>query len=372
MFVFVLAATALVALALAFVLPTLWTTARRSAITMLLAFPLGAAGLYALFGTPDALDPAQREAPETIEASIFQLEQRLQREPDNIEAWVLLGRTRKNQGREADNLGDLPTATRHYMDAVQAMRRARDLAPEEVDLQVEMAEALLLADVDRRFGPEATGLLDLVLARVPNHERALWLRGIAAVQAGDAATAVARWETLLPMVQGADVDDLRAQIASARASAGMPPMAPELAGTPSAGTPSAELAPGTTGTITVQIDADPAMIAALPPQAVLFVTAYNADAAGPPVAVKRLQGVTLPLTVTLSDADQFMPTAKLSATARLRVSARFARSGTVEPDAGDLVATPVLVELANARPITLRLAPGAATTGTASPPTPGE
>ena len=367
MFVFVLAATALVALALAFVLPTLWTTARRSAITMLLAFPLGAAGLYALFGTPDALDPAQREAPETIEAAIFQLEQRLQREPDNLEAWVLLGRTRKNQGREADNLGDLPTATRHYMEAVQAIRRARDLAPEEIDLQVEMAEALLLADVDRRFGPEATGLLDLALARVPNHERALWLRGVAAVQAGDAATAVARWETLLPMIQDASADDLRAQIASARASAGMPPMAPELAGTPSA-----DLAPGTAGTITIQIDADPAMIAALPPQAVLFVTAYNADAAGPPVAVKRLQGVTLPLTVTLSDADHVMPTAKLSATARVRVSARFARSGTVEPDAGDLVAAPGLVQLANARPITLRLAPGAATTGTASPPTPGE
>ncbi|MBA4284181.1 MAG: hypothetical protein C0434_01455, partial [Xanthomonadaceae bacterium] len=101
MLAFLLFAVALVALTLVFVLPPLWNDARRSAIAMLLAIPLGAVGLYAAFGTPDGLDPAQREIPETIEQAIVQLEHRLQREPDSLEGWVLLGRAHKSQGRDA-------------------------------------------------------------------------------------------------------------------------------------------------------------------------------------------------------------------------------------------------------------------------------
>ncbi|WP_158637179.1 hypothetical protein [Arenimonas daejeonensis] len=54
---FLIGALLLCALALAFVLPPLWRDARGSALALVLALPLGAAGLYALLGTPDALDP---------------------------------------------------------------------------------------------------------------------------------------------------------------------------------------------------------------------------------------------------------------------------------------------------------------------------
>jgi len=77
----------------------------------------------------------------------------------------------------------------------------------------------------------------------------------------------------------------------------------------------------------------------------------------------------LPITITLSDADRLMPTATLSATPRVEVSARFARSGSVQPEAGDLVAPPVVVELANATPIALALSPSDAPTDAARAPT---
>jgi cytochrome c-type biogenesis protein CcmH len=383
MFAFVLGAIALVALALAFVLPTLWNGARRSAIALLVAVPLGAAALYAGFGTPDALDPANREVPESIEQAVAQLERRLEREPESLEGWVLLGRTRKNQGRETASAGDFAAAMPHFAAAAAAFRKAKAIAPHEPDLLVETAEAISLSNAERAFGVEGTALLDEALAKVPNHQRALWFRGIAALQAGDGAGAVARWEALLPMVDAATAEALVEQIGGAREAAGLPPMdpaliaaataarasAPAAADAPPAAPTANEPAPGTPGTLTVTISAEASALAALPPQAVLFVFARNADAAGPPVAARRVPAARLPLTITLSDADRLMPTATLSATSRVEVSARFARSGSVQPEAGDLVAPAVVVELAQAAPISLALAPSDAPTDAARAPT---
>lgn len=383
MFAFALGATALVALALAFVLPTLWNSARRSALALLVAVPIGAAALYAGFGTPDALDPSNRAVPESIEQAVVQLERRLEREPDSLEGWVLLGRTRKNQGRETASAGDFDSAMPHFAAAAAAFRKAKAIAPHEPDLLVETAEAISLSNAERAFGLEGTALLDEALAKVPNHQRALWFRGIAALQAGDGAGAVARWEALLPMVDAATAEALVEQIGGAREAAGLPPMDPALIAAASAARASApgeasaptdaptmsEPAPGTPGTITVTISAEASALAALPPQAVLFVFARNADAAGPPVAARRVPAARLPITITLSDADRLMPTATLSATSRVEVSARFARSGSVQPEAGDLVAPPVVVELANATPIALALSPSDAPTDAARAPT---
>ena len=80
----------------------------------------------------------------------------------------------------------------------------------------------------------------------PNHQRALWFRGIAALQAGDGAGAVARWVALLPIVDAATAEALVEQIRSAREAAGLPPMDPSLVAAPNApavGDP----APGTPG-----------------------------------------------------------------------------------------------------------------------------
>lgn len=355
---FLLGASALVALALAFVLPALWNTARRSAIVLAIALPLAAALLYLRFGTPDALDPGNRAPPRTIEEAVAQLERRLQREPESLDGWVLLGRTRKNQGRETAAAGRFDEAMAHFAASARAFRRALAIAPHETDLLVETAEALSLANEERHFGAEATALLDEALAKVPNHQRALWFRGIAALQSGDAAGAVARWEALLPQVDAATAEALREQIDGARRMAGLPP---------------AEAAPeapaAASRTLQVTLEADPADLATLPPQAVLFVFARNAEAAGPPVAAKRLPAARLPLTVSLSDEDRLMPTATLSATPKVEVSARFARSGAVQPEAGDLVAAPVVVEVASAGPIRLRLAPSETPTDAARAPT---
>ena len=88
MTVFVLASLAVVLVLVALALRPLWSGARRSALALALALGAGTGGLYLLLGTPDALDPAQVKAPETLEEAIVQLERRLADEPgSSSSAW---------------------------------------------------------------------------------------------------------------------------------------------------------------------------------------------------------------------------------------------------------------------------------------------
>ncbi|MCE2945230.1 MAG: tetratricopeptide repeat protein [Lysobacteraceae bacterium] len=344
--VFLAGGLALVGLSLAFVLPALWRDARRAALVLLLGLPLAAAGLYAVFGTPDALDPRNLRAPETADEAARQLERRLADEPDSLEGWVLLGRTRKAQGRDAEAAGRMEAANAAFAGAVEAFAKARALAPGDPDLQVEAAEALSLADAGRRFGPEATALLDSALATVPGHPRGLWYRGIAALQAGDPAGAANRWEALLGTVDDATAAALRPQIDRVRAQAGLPPLPAEAA---------APRGPG----VVVRLTADPAAVARLPAGAVLFVSARDAaNPQGPPVAARRIVAPTFPLELRLTDADRLMPTATLSATPRVLVSARYIASGAVDTaGADDLLAPPAEVAVSPEAVVDLALGP---------------
>jgi cytochrome c-type biogenesis protein CcmH len=311
---FLLAAALLCVLVLAIVLPPL----RRSPASLLalaLALPLGAAGLYALLGTPAALDPAQVAAPTNLEEAIVQLEARLAEEPASVEGWVLLGRSRIAQERWAD--------------ARDAFAKANALLPDDPDLMVEYADALMRASVDGRFTPQATELLEKVVAGAPTHQRALFYLGAQRFQAGQAAEAAQIWERLLPLVDARTADALRPQVAAAREQAGLPPL-PETTPTPAA-------------TLTVTLDIAPALAAQVADGAVLYVFARPVDGAGPPVAVQRLPAHGFPLEIVLTDADSLMPTQKLSALAEVQVTARVSRTGDAIAAAGDFESSPQVI-----------------------------
>lgn len=345
---FLLGAAALVALSLAFVLPTLWREARTAALTMLVGIPVLAAGLYGVFGEPDALDPRNRLAPTSIDEAARQLARQLANEPNSLEGWILLGRTYKSLGRRAE-VGARPEEGKAaYAAAVEAFTKARTLAPDNPDLQVEAAEALSLADPERRFGPEATALLDAALTQRPAHQRGLWFRGVAALQAGDPAAASEYWETLLPAVDAETATALLPQIERARAEAGLSPL-------PDAAAPAAD-APG----LRVQLDADPAVLAALPAGAVLFVSVRDAtQPEAPPAAARRIPSPVFPLELRLTDADSLMPTARLSSLSRVQVSARFVLAGALDAaGSGDLQAAPVAAMVGQEERVDLVLTAG--------------
>ena len=313
---FLALAALLVAFAIAFAGWSLWRDARPLALGLALALPVVAAGLYTLVGAPDALDPARVAAGErtpTMDEAIADLERHLAQEPGDLEGTVLLARSYM--------------ALERFDRAPAAFARAVALAPDDVDLSVDYAEALLRASADHAFPAPAVARLEQALERQPQHQRALFFLGLHRMQQGQPAQAAELWERLLPQLAPDAAASLRAQVDLARDAAGLPPL-PPLAAAPAA--------PG----IDVTVSVAPALAAALPPDAVLYVFARAPGGGGPPLAARRIAPVSLPQAFRLTDADSPMPAGKLSSVPEVVLQARLSLHGDVAPTAGDIESAP--------------------------------
>lgn len=311
---------------LALALAPLWR-AQRGAAVAISAFVAGAAiGLYALLGTPAALDPALREAPQTVDDAIARLQGELQRDPAQPDGWRLLGRVLAEQGR--------------FGPSRDAFARAATLRPDDPDALAEAAEARAKADPQHRFDPQAVAMLEHALQRDPKHQRSRWFLGIARRQAGDAAGAAATWEPLLAEVDPTTAAALRPQLDAARKDAGLPPLPRP--------TPAA-------GTLTVAVKLDPGFASRvrLRGDAQVFVIAREPGGAPMPVAVEKHAVSELPFTATLDDGDSPMPTRKLSRLHEVELVARLSASGTAMPQDGDIESAPVRVALPAKQPVEL-------------------
>ncbi|MCD9033143.1 tetratricopeptide repeat protein [Luteimonas sp. Y-2-2-4F] len=314
----VLAALLAVAAAVALAWPLRRSRAAFAAIVV--AVPVLALCLYQFVGTPGALDPAQRKAPETLDEAIAQLQADLQRDPRQVDGWRLLGRALQQQDRAQE--------------ARDAFARAVALAPDDLPAQIEYAESRSRADPQRRFDATALQALERVLKLDPEQERARLFLGIAYRQHGRDAEAAAVWEPLLAALSTEAAGGLREQIDEARRAAGLDPLpAPAQDAT----------APGLR--VRVSLDAEFAARVRLDPEAVVFVIARAPGGPPMPAAVQRRRVAELPLDLTLTDRDSPMPTQPLSALQEVEVLARMSASGSATPAEGDLASVPVRVAL---------------------------
>ena len=320
---FTLFAIILVCLAIAFAVSALWQKSRGLAIALALALPIAAGALYWFEGTPVATDASLTKAPKTIEEATTQLEKLTAADPNNFGDTVTLARAYMASGK--------------FDQARDAYARAAKLQPEERGFYVEWVEALLRTSPERRFTPEAVSLLERALAADPQNQRALFFYGLYQRQSGQAAAAVATWEKLLALLDAGTSNELRKQIAAARADAGMPEA------------PQAQV-------LQVQVTLDPTLAREVQPGAVLFVFARPAGSeGGPPVAAKRLVPERFPVSLELGDGDSPMPTAKLFAQGDVVLVARLSRTGDVASASGDLEADPVEVRVTPGAEVELTL-----------------
>ncbi|MEL4892076.1 cytochrome C biogenesis protein [Xanthomonas protegens] len=331
------AAVALAALVFAVVLWPLRGGGRRNGALLavaVLALGVASAALYAMVGTPRALQAQNREAPRTLEDGVKQLQAALAKDPNRADGWALLGRSQLSLG--------------HASEAAAAFERAVRLAPEQAPLLIEAAEARALANPQRQFDDQALAWLQHALQLAPGSERGAWFLGIAQRQRGQDATAAATWEALLPRVDAATAAALRPQIDAARSAAGLPALSTAGA------TAQPDEAPATAG-VTVTVSLDPAFAARvrLRGDASVFVIARVPDGPPMPVAVQKHPLQSLPLRVTLSDADSPMPTQKLSQLKQVQVVARLSASGNAMRQDGDLESAPVTVTLPATAPVEL-------------------
>ena len=187
-------------------------------ITLLVALPLA---FYRTTGMPEAVVPdfAEKSQMPDVNKMLAQLEARLEAEPEMVEGWLMLGRSRLALG-EGDK-------------AVEALERALKLDSEDpalaAQIRTDLADALG-RQANSRLEGRPWALIQEALARQPNHPKAMALAGAYQLSQNRPAQALAYWEPLLQQLKPGtpQYEQVEQYIAGvrAKANAGKPANAP--------------------------------------------------------------------------------------------------------------------------------------------------
>lgn len=153
-------------------------------------------GLYAVLGSPGLPDlpyagraaeraVARHQMPTDLNKAVADLEAKLKANPDNLDGWILLGRTE--------------AARQNWHKSADAMRHAVALAPKRDDLLTAYAEIQVMAD-GGLVTPEARDAFTQALALDAKNARALWYLGLEAVQQHKVGMAQDYWRRLLTVL----------------------------------------------------------------------------------------------------------------------------------------------------------------------------
>lgn len=188
------------------------TPARLPLWLLTLAVPVLVMGLYAALGNPRAINPLERHPiamnGEAVETLVSRLADRLATQPDDAAGWLMLARSYHALGR--------------YAESAEAWEKARPAAWDDVDSMAEWVEARILAH-DQRFDRRSQELLARAMSLNPEHPGVLLLRGLAALDRGDAAAAQKAFTALRNQYPDASPDRDALDQALAQIAAGQDP-----------------------------------------------------------------------------------------------------------------------------------------------------
>jgi cytochrome c-type biogenesis protein CcmH len=301
-------------------------------LVLAIAIPVAALLIYQQIGTSQiiprlaagpATAPAEKRVDgQTMESVVAKLAERMQEHPDNVEGWLLLGRSYASMSR--------------FTEAVNAYERAAALAGEDAGVLSDYANVLIMAS-GGQFTPRAGELLDRAVAADPAHVKARWLRGHWRFRRSDYRGAIDDWQTLVQALPPGDekVATIMQQIDAARIR--LDGSAGELATTskPTAPAASADAA-SAVAAIKVQVSLDPALKDKAADDDTVFIFARAAQGPRMPLAIVRKRVVDLPVSVTLDDSLAMSPAMVLSKFKQVVVGARISKSGQASAASGDL------------------------------------
>lgn len=249
--------------------------------------------------------------PASVEAMVAKLRSRLERQPDDVQGWAMLGRS--------------TFVLERYAESAEAYAKANALTgSQEPELLVNEGEALGLAR-DRDLSGKPRELFESALRLAPGHGKALWYSALAAEQAGDTVLAHSRWQELskqdLPETLRAALDE--------RLLATAPATGPDSASSPKV---EAQVAIQ----LRVAVSLAPELASRIGPEHTLFVFAKAAAGPPMPLAVYRGKASELPREVMLDDSLAMTPALKISQFDRWLVTARVSRAGQAQAVSGDV------------------------------------
>jgi len=295
--------------------PAIWT-----AVVLAVALPLGSMGLYMWVGQPEALNPMAAKTPDQVDpkdlAKMAQtLAEKLQAKPDNLQGWVMLGRTYR--------------ALENFDAALKAYDSALKLSADD-DLKLERIEIIAMQR-QGQFEGEPWNVIREVLQRDPQHFGALLTAGSASYAEGKFADALKYWEQARKPLDAnnPDLEGLENAIAAVRDRLGMPPAKSSLT--------ASSTSVATSGlNVTGQVNLSASLKSKASPNDVVFIYATPANGDRMPLAIFKTTVSQLPLNFTLDDSSAMTPDRKLSAAGEVMVKVRVSKSGNAMPQSGDL------------------------------------
>lgn len=325
-------------IAVVFAVWPLWRDSRRltpAVATVIVLTVALSVSLYDRIGSPGV--PSGRDTGNEshgMATAIASLQQRLDRNPDDVAGWKMLGRSH--------------AAMQNFGAAAGAYERAMSLEGGQV-AQTLIDLALALANRDQKpLEGRTADLVENALVLEPNNQGALFYGGMAAANRQDFEIAADRWEKLLGMNPPDNIrDTLATNVSIWRGEEPAPAEA-----TPAPEEAMSEAA--TDAVVSARVALSEEAMAAINTDARVFIIARDPAAPSPPIAVTRRMLSELPAVVSLTDDESMVQGRNLSAFAEIELLARVSLSGGPAAASGDWFGS-LLVRPAENRSVSLTI-----------------
>jgi cytochrome c-type biogenesis protein CcmH len=291
-------------------LATLGST-KKTAIGICIFIVLISSGLYFSFGDVYRVAQKNSETPmnqEGVEKMVTEFAAKMEKDPSNLQGWVMLARSYRILGRNED--------------AVKAYERAGSFVDSDPQLLADYADTLA-ANANGNFAGKPLRLINQALKLDPNNLMALWLSGTAAFSTGNYRSAVQTWEKLASQLppNSEEIKMIEGSIAEARSKGGLAPKASIVTS-----------AKGISGQIELAGD----MKSKVKQGDTVMVIARQVGERMP-VAVFKKPVAQFPMSFVLNDALAMNPGAPLSKLTEVSIEVRISKTGMAKPETGDLI-----------------------------------
>jgi len=294
-----------------------------SMLAIVVLLPIFSIGIYQSLSTyapTSIITPVVDSKPLTLEQSVEKLKQHLSDEPNDSEAWTMLGLSYFELDKVKESL--------------EAYEKAYQLTPNNSKLLVEYASTLISVN-DNQFSDRPVALIKQALEIDANAPDALYLAGMFAISMQDFTLAKGLWNKALSVLpEGGDdhqallglLDELR------RAESGQ-----------------------VSNTVTVNVLLSDQILATRSAEEYLMIYVKAAKGRPMPIAIQKLKLRDFNGQIVLSDMNSVMPTKLLSEHDKVLVVARLSRTGGAMKQADDIQITSGVVNVSDNPNITLEL-----------------
>ncbi len=331
------------------------TTSNRSIATsavIILAMPILAVSLYLLLGNTKALmpqpaigqariadQPSMSEGAahpdQEISSMVDNLVARLEKQPDDLEGWLMLGRTYSIMGR--------------FEEASEVYAKLLARSPDSPEALVNYADVFAMTQ-DGSLAGKPIELINKALRIEPKNAKALALAGTAKFEQGNFKQAAVYWEELLAIIPAdsrlaqsvsGSIEKAKALASSGKDTTISMAQSSNL-NNQNTSSPNGQKvtngveAESSASTISGVVKISPALAGKASPEDTLYIYARAKDGPRMPLAIVRLQAKNLPAQFSLKDGMGMNPNMKLSSFPEVVISARVTKSGKAIPASGDL------------------------------------